>query len=291
MRDSTRQSYAERMLKVLVHIQNNLDGELNLDELAEMACFSPYHFHRIFTGMVGEGLSSHIRRLRLERAAWQLKVSSKSVTDIAFEAGYETLESFTRMFRKTYGVPPSLYRYKDGPAGMHGFPTKNELIQRLMERTGAEMDAKIVKKDAIRVAFVRHIGPYDQCEAAWEKLCAHMGPLGLLGPQTAFIGLCHDDPEVTPPMNIRYDACMEVGPDFEAGGEIGVQEIAGGEYAVTLHKGPFDTLKESYAALAGKWLPASGREPRNAPSYEVYLSDPEKTPPQELLTEIYIPLD
>ncbi len=290
MKESTRQSYTQRMLKVLVHIQNNLDEDLKLEELADLACFSPFHFHRVFKGMVGEGLAAHLRRLRLERAAWQLRTTGISVTGIAFGAGYETVESFTRAFSRSHGVPPSLYRYRDGPAGRHGFPSQQELIQRLMERMGVKMDAKIVKNDAIRLAFVRHMGPYDKCETAWEKLCTHMGPLGLLGPDTTFLGLCHDDPEVTPPQNIRYDACIKVGPEFQPSGEVGVQEIPAGDYAMVLHKGPYSTLKESYAALAGQWLPNSGREPKNAPSHEVYLNHPEDTPPEELLTEIYVPL-
>jgi len=78
-------------LRVLVHIQQHLDETIELDELAHIAHFSPYHFHRIFRGMVGESLMEHVRRLRLERAAHRLKFTDTSVTNIAFDAGYETL--------------------------------------------------------------------------------------------------------------------------------------------------------------------------------------------------------
>ena len=76
MRAVTLQDYKRRMLRVLVHIQEHLDDALALEHLASVACFSPYHFHRIFKGMVGETLQEHIRRLRLERAASQLKLSA-----------------------------------------------------------------------------------------------------------------------------------------------------------------------------------------------------------------------
>ena len=69
MKNSTLQDYQERMLRVLVHIQQHLDEELALEALARIACFSPYHFHRIFRGMLGESLQEHVRRLRLQRAA------------------------------------------------------------------------------------------------------------------------------------------------------------------------------------------------------------------------------
>ena len=81
-----------------MHIQHHLDEAVSLDELAALAHFSPYHFHRIFRGMVGESVMEHVRRLRLERAAHRLKFSDEPITRIAFEAGYETHEAFTRAF-------------------------------------------------------------------------------------------------------------------------------------------------------------------------------------------------
>ena len=105
MKSETQQTYQERILKVLVYIQNHLDETLSLEELAGVAHFSPYHFHRIFRGMVGESLMEHVRRLRLERAAHRLKFTDSPVTRIAFEAGYETHEAFTRAFRALFDRP------------------------------------------------------------------------------------------------------------------------------------------------------------------------------------------
>src|SRR5881628_348072 len=110
MRESTVEDYQQRLLRVLLHIQNHLDASLALDELADVAHFSPYHFHRIFRGMIGESVWEHVRRLRLERAAQQLRTRRESVTEIAFDAGYETLESFSRAFRAAFGTPPSTFR-------------------------------------------------------------------------------------------------------------------------------------------------------------------------------------
>src|SRR5512135_2703266 len=106
----TLHDYKRRLLRVLVHIQQHLDDALGLPELAGLACFSPYHFHRIFKGMVGESVKEHIRRLRLERAASRLKLGTASVTSIALDAGYESHEAFTRSFRSVFGVSPSQFR-------------------------------------------------------------------------------------------------------------------------------------------------------------------------------------
>jgi AraC family transcriptional regulator len=98
MKTDTATSYQERIVRALTHIQGQLDAELPLEDLARIACFSPYHFHRVFRGMVGEPVAEYLRRLRLERAAHRLKRQDQSVTDLAFEAGYESHEAFTRAF-------------------------------------------------------------------------------------------------------------------------------------------------------------------------------------------------
>ncbi|MCU0918168.1 MAG: AraC family transcriptional regulator [Planctomycetes bacterium] len=296
MKNSTYQLYTERILKVLIFIQKNLDEELSLDAYARVAHFSPYHFHRIFRGMVGESLHEHIRRLRLERAATRLKRTRRSIIEIALEAGYNTHEAFTRAFRALCGCSPSHYRRDRSAAGTPGSSgvhyREDGSFHNLQLRVGGEpMEVRIEHVAPLRVAFVRHVGPYNEVETAWERLCMHLGKDGLLGPGTRFIGICYDDPEVTAPEKIRYDACVTVDPDFVAAGEIGVQTIGGGEYAVTTHLGPYSNLGQTYAKLLGQWLPRSGRELRSEPSLEFYLNAPESTDPEDLITDIYAPLE
>jgi AraC family transcriptional regulator len=283
----TQQTYKERVLAVLVHIQTHLDEALRLEDLAAVAYFSPYHFHRIFRGMVGESVMEHIRRLRLERGAHRLKFSDRPVTQIAFEAGYETHEAFTRAFRAMFGESPSGFReihqalpQKRVPSGVHFAPDGRVEDFDAMQTGGPPMDVRIEKVDAMRVAFVRHVGPYDQVGETWAKLMGWAGPRGLLGPRMAALAILHDDPEVTPPERIRYDACLVVGGDFEPEGEVGVQEIEGGDYAVTTHRGPYAKLGETYARLCGEWLPSSARELRSKPGLEFYRNSPQSTAPE-----------
>jgi AraC family transcriptional regulator len=298
MKRTTLEDYKERMLRVLLYIQRHLDEETPLEELARVAAFSPYHFHRIFRGMLGESVKEHIRRLRLERAAMRLKHGDTPVTTIAFEAGYESHEAFTRAFKAMRGVTPSEFRSRNGTypplqsrPRVH-YREGSDIDDFEPEIPGDEtMDVKIKKLESVRVAFVRHVGPYKECGGAWEKLCARLGEKGLLGPDTQYIGLCHDDPDVTPADKIRYDACATVGDDFTPEGEIGVQTIDGGDYAMTTHFGPYNQLNETYARLFGQWLPQSGRECRSAPSLEFYLTDPENTDPEDLVTDLYAPLE
>ena len=153
------------------------------------------------------------------------------------------------------------------------------------------MDVTIVEEKKVRVAFVRHTGPYDQCGTAWDTLCTRLGVEGRLGGGPRFIGLSYDDPEVTPPEAIRYDACVEVDEDFEPWGPVGVQVLPGGRFARTTHHGPYDELNRTYVALIGGWLPSSGHRYAHQPSREIYLNDPDSTDPADLVTDIYLPLE
>ncbi len=295
---TTEQDYRERMLRVLVYIQQHLDEALDLATLADVAHFSPFHFHRVFSGMVGEPVKQHVRRLRLERAAQRLKHTEEPVTRIAFDAGFEAHEAFTRAFRTMFGASPTEFRSAHQPVPMP--PTATGVHYHVDGQVpefhpayegGTPMEVTVENIDPIRVAFMRHVGPYNEVGETWQKLCGWAGPRGLLGPQMKMLGLCHDDPDVTLPEKIRYDACLVVGDNVEPAGDVGVQEIAGGEYAKALHVGPYEKLGETYAALCGQWMPQSGRTPRSSPSFEVYLNNPQTTPPEQLRTEVYMPVE
>ena len=297
MSPPTLQDYKERILRVLVHVQNHLDDALSLEELARVACFSPYHFHRIFRGMVGESVMEHVRRLRLERAAHHLKTTNQPITRVAFAAGYETHEAFTRAFGAMFGDPPSRFReihraipVRKVPSDVH-FVDDGSLDNFTPSDTGGStMDVRIEYMEPMRVAFMRHVGPYNEVGGTWGSLCAWAGPKGLLGPNVTCLGMGHDDPEITPPDKIRYDACITVGPEVQPEGDIGIQETAAGEYAITTHVGPYEKLAETYARLYGEWMPNNGREPATGPCLEIYRNSPQDTPPEKLITDIYAPL-
>jgi AraC family transcriptional regulator len=298
MRETTLEDYERRMLRVLVFIQQNLDRELPLEELAAVAHFSPYHFHRVFRGMVGETLQAHIRRIRLERAAQRLLYTRDSVTTIAFESGYTTHEAFTRAFRSMTGRAPSTFRRErvpnsDLPAPSHVHYAGDDRLTSFtsVETGGPIMDVTIKTIEPMRVAFMRHIGPYSECGKTWDKFLPRLGSAGLLGPAASIIGICHDDPEVTPPEKVRYDCCVTVDDQYTPDGGIGVQIIDGGDYAVTTHHGPYTTIGDTYSKLCGQWIPRNNRRFRAAPCFEIYLNDPESTEPDELLTDIYAPLE
>jgi AraC family transcriptional regulator len=292
MRQTTAQDYRERIVRTLVYVQQHLSEELTLDQAAGVAAFSSYHFHRVFRGLVGEPFGEHIRRLRLERAAQRLKHLEEPVTGIAFDAGYETHESFTRAFKTMFGTSPSDYRAAhkpapDSPSGTHFDDTASYHPPDY----GDPPPVEVKELAPIRIVFLRHVGPYDQVGATWGRLMRWAGPRGLLGPHTKMIGVSHDDPNVTPPDKVRYDAAIAVNRPVQPEGEFGVIELAGGKYAVLTHRGPYEGLGRSYQRLYGSWLPTSGHTLRDAPAFEQYLKSPQDTKPEDLITLIHVPIE
>src|ERR1700749_3923337 len=102
--------YAERVQRVVDHLAEHLDDALDLEALARVACFSPYHFHRVYRALLGETVSDTVRRLRLHRAAIDLLDRELSIERTACRAGYTSQAAFTRAFRAEYGEPPARYR-------------------------------------------------------------------------------------------------------------------------------------------------------------------------------------
>ena len=280
VRVSTQRDYQERVQRVLLHLQDHLDEPLRLDALAELAGYSPHHFHRIFTGMVGETVADHVRRVRLERAARALRDTQLSVLRVALDAGYNDHSAFVRAFRGRFACSPSEWRRRPRALPPTQFPAPGPTT----------MDITIQHLPALRIAYVRNIGPYQGCKPAWDQLMAWAGPRGLLNQHTVCLGVGHDDPAVTAPEHLRYDAGIVIADGFQVDGGVSVQVLPGGDHAVSLHRGPYEQLGSAYAEIMGRWLPAQGRKLGRGSPYEIYRNTPQSTAPADLLTEIRVPL-
>jgi len=114
---------------------------------------------------------------------------------------------------------------------------------------------------------------------------------GHLKPDAVFLGVCYDDPDNTPPEEIRYDACITVEESFTGDRDVGVMEIGGRTYATTTHRGPYEMLYDTYSYLYESWTPEEGWQISTDPCIEIYRNSPENTPPEDLLTDVYVPLE
>jgi len=298
MKPDTRSFYAQAVQRTIEHIASNLDEALDLDTLARDACLSPFHFHRMFRGMVGETPLELIRRLRMERAAWTLRTPDRPITEIAFDAGYETHEAFTRAFRASYSTSPSAFKTRAhprielaAPCGVHFDPSGRVPPFIPRDTGGRAMDVEITEMPELRVGTVRHIGPYNQIPQAFGRLNAIAVNAGLFRhPGAAMIAIYYDDPETTPQDRLRSDAAIAVADHVSLPDGLGERRISGGRYARATHVGPYETLVDAWARFLCEWLPASGNRIGGGEMYEIYRNDPTTIPRNELRTDLYISL-
>jgi AraC family transcriptional regulator len=283
--NSIQDEYRKRINKVLLYIDKHLDEKLDLETLASVSCFSVYHFHRIMRAHLNESLGSYIIRQRMQIAAHLLSHSEKSVSQIAYDVGYETPSSLSKAFRGKFGVSPKEFREK-----RHVLKRDDANLLFNLKETDMNLEPEIRKIDEMKVIYITAIGDYNNVGPAWGRLCEFAGRKGLFKKDTIMFGLSHDDPDVTETSKLRYDACIAVDRDVEPEGEIGVKNAGGGKYAVFVHKGPYSELNRSYNDIFRNWLPESDYEPGDSPPIEIYLNDSEKVKPEEVLTEICIPV-
>jgi AraC family transcriptional regulator len=279
---ATRTDYADRLERVFRWLADHLDDTLDLARLADVACLSPYHFHRVYRAMQGETAADTVRRLRLHRAAVDLITGELPVARVARRAGYGSQEAFTRAFKAAYGAPPARYRASFVP-----LPTANRQEDAMETMTYTAVVRYVAP---IRVAAVPHRGAYMNIGSTFERLIALAAGQGLLGSEMRTFGIYYDDPAATPVSELRADACLAIADGCVPGGELQVREIRGGRYAVVHHVGPYAELEHPYRWLYGTWLAQSGEEPDNAPTVEEYLNDARIVLPTELETEIWLPL-
>jgi len=273
----SRDDYQARILRVLQRIEGDLDHPWTLDEMATIASFSKYHFHRLFTALVGETVALYLRRLRLERAAGQVACTRRSIAEIGREVGYANPEVFTRAFVRQFELTPSRFReiaHESGaaPAGRSGSAAER-VAARWHAATPDRHDAEAspvetVQMRMIRCAYVRSTGDYARSgPEAWGRLAAWARARNIPVRERKRFSVGHDDPEVTSYERLRMDACVEILEDEseDRPGYVGVVDISGGEYARLEHTGSIDRIADSFAHMYGLWLPNSGREPAPFP--------------------------
>lgn len=322
-KEQTAQSaeYTARVNRVIDHINRNLAGDLSLRTLARVACFSPFHFHRIFHAFMGETPNQFIQRIRLEKAAVRLlEQPAPTVTDIALDCGFSGPAAFGRAFRETFGMSASSWRAggykrhrnlrklksKSGltprnpgkdirVSSVYIDPVSRSLTWRI-QMTGFK-PARVEVRDLpdMTVAYVRHIGPYQGDSALFDrlfkKLFAWAGARGLLClPGSKVMAVYHDNPDLTDPDKLRTDVAVTVPDDTAVDGEVGKTKIPGGKYAAARFELKNDEYQRAWDAVYGGWLPTSGFQPDDRPCFEIYLNDPREHPEGRCIVEICIPV-
>lgn len=276
--------FERRMHHVIQYIDENLSERLDIFALAQVANFSPYHFHRVFSAWLGESVGDYLWRRRLEVGALRLMAQPRSrVLDVALSVGFGSSEAFARAFRRRFECSPSMWRrlMANKCANRPGSDQRNSnlgtasrifLTNHLLSSDTCResgMNVNVVERKDTTVAYIRHLGPYgESIPRFWLERYLPWSVQHNLPEGHARYGISHDSPCVTEPARCRYDACAEIPQGFA--GDALKQVIPGGKYAVLYFKGNVAQVGEAWASLLRDWLPSSGFQLDSRPCFEYY---------------------
>lgn len=269
--------YTRRIDRVIDHLTDHLDTPLKLADLAKVACFSEYHFHRVFRAMTGETVNDFTNRLRLEKAARLLKRTGQSATEIALECGFSSSATFSRAFNKSFGTSPIKYRksgeIKNSKICKELFPKHEYLLPMTYEEKKAVFPVEIRKFPAWNVAYIRVSNSFESGKVlkAFEKMIGWLKSEEIYDRGTLF-GMAVDDPAVTPKHLYRYEVCFASDVPFNCGDGISKMQIPSRTYGVTRLNGDIKLAATAWDYLLGGWLITSDYEPDDAPGLEILLN-------------------
>lgn len=288
MKQVTSDNYRRRLIKVIDYIHDHLESDLSINALADIAMMSPYHFHRVYRGLVQETVNATIRRLRLQRAAVELIRSNQAISHIAKQVCYSSPEAFSRAFSQQFSETPKEYREsrQNQETALEPFIA---MLPKEKKEYSTMYDVKIMELEAIDLMGYKHQGDYMQIGLVFEKLFVYAASHQLIENKTRSIGIYYDDPQSVAPDKLRSMACItnKQEADLAEANELERIIIPKGRYATVLFKGSYAELEKPYNWFFGEWLPNSGYEAADFPPFEEYLNDPKNTSPSNLLTRIH----
>ncbi len=299
----TSEEHLKRIRKVLNHIDQNLQDDLSLEKLAEIGAYSAFHFHRIFRGIIGETLQEYITRKRLEKSAMMLShQKQKSIEDIFSEVGFKSHSTFSKIFKKHFGVSPSVFR-KNTPEkfskilpinsnnGQKEVVFQQYLYHLNQMKNFMETNAKIEVKEMpeMHIASVLSIG-IQNVEKAYHKLISWAISKNIFPRENVkMISVYHDSFKVTAPDKVRIHACMLLDEPIKNEGEIFAETLPKGKYIVGSF---FIGIQEFEKAWQGLflWMNENGYQYRRTNPYEIYHNNYQEHPEKKCNVDFCIPI-
>lgn len=303
--EQSRKEYISRINKVCDYIDQNIGNQLNLNELASVAGFSPFHFHRIFGAMTGETLNGYIRRIRAEKAAAMLlRNPDLPVSEISDACGYSSPPVFCRVFKEIFGISAQDFKAKKSEEVSKIYQSLSKNHQS-GERNGSDLcftepneerrnfmktHIEVKEMPELKLLYIRHTGAFDQIGQAYEKLMRWAGPRGLLKPGTFKTAtVYHDDPAITKIENVRQSACITIDHDVKPEGEVGRIDIPSGRYATGRFEIGAHEFTDAWNTMC-LWFTESGYQPGEGLPYELYHNNHMEHPEKKFILDICIPV-
>lgn len=265
----------ERIAGALGWAEANLDRRITVADVARRAYYSPFHFHRLFTGLTGGSLMEFLRRRRMTIAAESLRASDRPILEIALDAGFDSQEAFTRAFKTFSGATPGRFRRDPvGAVASATAPLDLSTLELSTLRGGSMMEPKFVDLSAFDVVglagrFV--VGKTEGIPALWGQFIGTWQKAGKAFPDVSY-GVCYDESDGTggEALPFSYLAAFPIGEGLETPTGLERRTLPANQYAVFTHRGPVMEIQKTYADIFGSWLPTSGYRRGEGPDFELY---------------------
>lgn len=280
-----------RLDRVISCLQQSIDagGTLpDLDALAAIAHYSPFHFHRVYRALTGETIGRTVQRLRVVKALQRLAHSDASVTEIALLAGYDTPQALARVLRDT--VDASASELRMDPQRMANSIEQLSRPLPLAEQT-APLSVEVITLEPFEVVALRAQGAFDDMDAVFGELFGWAAEQGLVEQLQQLIGMPLGDHRELPADELLFDCALAFDAELPVlPASLQRQVLGGGRMARLRHVGSYSLLEDATDQLLRDWLPGSGHALRDAPLHYHFLDDPEDVPEAILRADIYVPL-
>jgi AraC family transcriptional regulator len=276
--NKSNEIYRSRINKVIDYVNNNLNKSISLEELASVAFFSPFHFHRIFVAVTGETVNNFTNRIRNEKAARLLRFSKKSISEISIECGFSSASTLSRLFKQYFEISPSAYRkggkIKNSKIRKELFPVSQYHCNMTEEELKDKFPVEIRQLPERRIAYIRVFDAFREglVVNVFADLVKWAKKMNLFHTETIF-GMSMDDPDVTPKEKYRYEVCITIPKKFkiESDGFIETMTLPKCKYAVTAVSGDLDLVVAATNYLFDNWLINSMYESDHQHGLEVFL--------------------
>ncbi len=299
-----RKEHVARINNAILYIENNLSEKLVLNDIAENAYFSPFHFHRIFSLVVGETVNNFITRKRIEKAAgFLLRQKETPITEISEILGFTSLSSFSRAFKKFYGISPIEFK------GLS--PNKFSKICKTESKKGQvtvsfeeyicninnsinwfKMNAKVTvqKVHEIQMAYISHIGEMEKIGEVFNRLIQWATPKGLMNQENLrLLTIYHDSPKITSPDAIRMSAAIVLNSETSVDGEVSLKAIQPGKCIVSRFEIAPNEFQQAWES-SFVWMSENGYKKSDQDPFEIYYNNCQEHPENKFIVDVCIPI-
>lgn len=281
----TKQFYKERLQQVVSYIRNQYNQKNSIENLEANANFSYRNLQRIFKAHYNETIGAFVTRIKIENSAKLLLFTNDKIKSIADKVGYADVQTYTKAFKKHFGITPAAYKNK-----------KESLFKPTIKAPEFMpfFEEKITVLPAQKVVYKTFKGDYysNTLDEVWEALINEISPLAININTATTFGIIWDEPLISENITYNYDACVVIEDEMLiANKKFTVKTIPSQKYAVFTHIGSYSSIQKTYDKIFNNWLFTTNKELSEAPFLEFYIKNEAHTNnPNEYETAIYVPL-